>query len=164
MLAEIERADAPDSSVVLVFDYPAQVAPRVPVLNVTCNFYPAAQLRPVRASRPIRSLPAPMRCSPKGVVLDQLVTPLYKKINPLDWGTPKLNGYLMVVFVDVERRRHELISSPEQCAEVSGSTNRDRGCDEVRDPDLSGSTRRGSRSPSKRSPEDHGADDAASTS
>ena len=58
VLAEIERADAPDSSVVLVFDYPAQVAPRVPVLN-TYDLYPAAQLRTVRASRPIRSLPAP---------------------------------------------------------------------------------------------------------
>jgi hypothetical protein len=36
----------------------------------------------------------------------------------LDWGTPKLNAYSQVVFVDVGRRRHELISSPEQCAEA----------------------------------------------
>ena len=119
VLAEIERADAPDSSVVLVFDYPAQVAPRVPVLNVTYDLYPAAQLR---TGTGIQTYPvfagADVRCSPKGVALDHLVTPLYKKINLLNWGTPKLNGYSQVVFVDVGRRRHELISSPEQCAEA----------------------------------------------
>jgi hypothetical protein len=119
VLAEIERADAPDSSVVLVFDYPAQVAPRVPVLNVTYDLYPAAQLR---TGTGIQTYPvftgADVRCSPKGVALDHLVTPLYKKINLLVWGTPKLNAYSHVVFVDVGRRRHELISSPEQCAEA----------------------------------------------
>jgi hypothetical protein len=59
-----------------------------------------------------------VRCSPKGVALDRLVTPLYDKITLRDWGTPKLNAYSQVVFVDVGRRRHALITSPEQCAKA----------------------------------------------
>jgi hypothetical protein len=119
VLSEIERANAPDSSVVLAFGYPADVAPRVPVLNVTYDLYPAAQLRTGTA---IQTYPvfagARVRCSPKGVALDRLVTPLYDKITLRDWGTPKLNAYSQVVFVDVGRRRHALITSPEQCAKA----------------------------------------------
>jgi hypothetical protein len=116
VLSEIERARPPDSSVVLAFDYPADVAPRVPVLNVTYDLVPAAQLRTRSA---IQTYPvfagAQVRCSPKGVALDQLVTPLYDKISLRDWGTPKLNAYSQVVFVDVGKRRHALIASREQC-------------------------------------------------
>ncbi len=119
VLSEIDRAAAPDSSVVLVFGYPAQVAPRVPVLNVTYDLYPAAQLRTDSA---IETYPvfkgARVRCAPKGVALDELVTPLYKKINLRSWGTPKLQPYSNVVFVDVGASRHLLVTSPEQCAEA----------------------------------------------
>ena len=116
VLGEIERARAPDGAVVLAFDYPAEVAPRIPVLNVAYDLYPAAQLR-TRSG--IETYPvfagARVRCSPKGVAMDRLVTPLYDKINLRDWGTPKLQGYGRVVFVDVGKRRHAVIRSTEQC-------------------------------------------------
>ena len=61
---------------------------------------------------------ARIRCSPKGVAMDHLVTPLYDNINLREWGTPKLQGYGRVVFVDVGERRHAVISSPEQCEDA----------------------------------------------
>jgi hypothetical protein len=119
VLAEIERARAPDSSVVLVFDYPAEVAPNVPVLNVNYDLYPAAQLR---TDSGIETYPvfagAQVRCSPKGVAMDRLVTPLYERIWLAEWGTPKLAPYGQVVFVDVGKRQHAVVASPEQCEEL----------------------------------------------
>lgn len=119
VLAAIERAGAPDGAVVLAFDYPAEVAPGVPVLNVTYDLYPAAQLR---TGSGIQTYPvftgARVRCSPKGVAMDRLVTPLYDKINLRDWGTPKLQAYSQIVFVDVGKRRHAVIRSREQCEEA----------------------------------------------
>jgi hypothetical protein len=119
VLAEIERARAPDGSVVLVFDYPAEVAPNIPVLNVTYDLYPAAQLR---TDSGIQTYPvftgARVRCSPKGVAMDRLVTPLYERLWLAEWGTPKLAPYGQVVFVDVGKRRHAVVGSPEQCEEL----------------------------------------------
>jgi hypothetical protein len=57
-----------------------------------------------------------LRCSPKGVAIDYLATPLYDRISVTEEGTAKLQPYSNVVFVDVGRRRHELIRSRTQCA------------------------------------------------
>jgi hypothetical protein len=116
VLAAIERAAPPDRSLVLVFDFPAQVAPRVPVLNVSWDLYPAAQLR---TGSSIETYPvftgARLRCTPKGVALERLTTPLYKRISLRPWGTPKLHAYSQVTFVDVADDRATLIRSREQC-------------------------------------------------
>jgi hypothetical protein len=117
VLAAVERADAPDGAIVLVFGYPAETAPGVPVLNTNYDLKPAAQLR---TSRGIQAYPvfegSALRCSPKGIAMDRLATPLYDRISPTEEGTAKLQPYSNVVFVDVARRRHELIRSREQCA------------------------------------------------
>jgi hypothetical protein len=57
-----------------------------------------------------------VRCSPKGVAIDWLATPLYDRITLAEQGTAKLQPYSNVVFVDVGKRRHELIRSRGQCA------------------------------------------------
>jgi hypothetical protein len=117
VLAAIERAHAPDRAVVLVFGYPAEVAPRVPVLNVNYDLFPAARLR---TSSEIETYPvfegSTVRCSPKGVAIDWLATPLYERIWLAEEGTAKLQPYSNVVFVDVGMSRHELIRSRAQCA------------------------------------------------
>lgn len=117
VLGAVERAHPPDGAVVLVFDYPAETAPRVPVLNVNYDLFPAARLV---TSSEIETYPvfagSTVRCSPKGVAIDWLATPLYHRIWLAEEGTAKLQPYSNVVFVDVGRRRHELISSRAQCA------------------------------------------------
>ena len=117
VLAAIERAHPPDGAVVLVFDYPAETAPGVPVMNVNYDLKPAAQLH---TSSGIETYPvfegSTLRCSPKGVAIDFLATPLYDRISVTEEGTAKLPPYSDVVFVDVGRRRHELIRSRAQCA------------------------------------------------
>jgi len=117
VLAAVERAGAPDGAVVLVFDYPGETAPRVPVLNVNYDLFPAAQLV---TSSSIQTFPvfegSTVRCSPKGVAIDWLATPLYERIWLAEVGTAKLQPYANVVFVDVGNERHELIRSREQCA------------------------------------------------
>jgi hypothetical protein len=117
VLAAIERADPPDGALVLVFGYPAETARGVPVLNTNYDLKPAAQLR---TSNEIASYPvfegSTLRCSPKGVALDRLATPLYDRISPTEEGSAKLQPYSNVVFVDVEGSRHELIRSRGECA------------------------------------------------
>ena len=117
VLAAVERADPPDGSVVLVFDYPGETAPRVPVLNVNYDLLPAARLV---TSKDIDTYPvfagSTVRCSPKGVAIDWLVTPLYDRIWLAEEGTAKLQPYGNVVMVDVGTKRDELIRSREQCA------------------------------------------------
>lgn len=119
VLAAIERAHPPDGAVVLVFGYPAETARGVPVLNTNYDLKPAAQLR---TSSGIQSYPvfegSRLRCSPKGVALDRLATPLYDRISPTEEGTAKLQPYSNIVFVDVGSGRHEPISSRAQCAEA----------------------------------------------
>ena len=56
-----------------------------------------------------------IRCSPKGIAIDYLATPLYQRISVTEEGTAKLQPYSNVVFVDVAGRRHELIRSRAQC-------------------------------------------------
>lgn len=122
VLGAVERAHPPDGAVVLVFDYPAETAPRVPVLNVNYDLFPAARLV---TSSEIQTYPvfagSTVRCSPKGVAIDWLATPLYHRIWLAEEGTAKLQPYSNVVFVDVGRRRHELISSRAQCARALAS-------------------------------------------
>ncbi len=117
VLAAIERADPPDEAVVLVFGYPAETARGVPVLNTNYDLKPAAQLR---TSSRIASYPvfqgSRLRCSPKGVAVDRLATPLYDRISPTEEGTAKLQPYSKVVFIDVGTGRDQLIRSREQCA------------------------------------------------
>jgi hypothetical protein len=116
VLAAVEQADPPDGAVVLVFDYPAETARGVPVMNVNYDLKPAARLR---TSSGIDTYPvfkgSTIRCSPKGIAIDYLTTPLYQRISLTEEGTAKLQPYSNVVFVDVGRKRHELISSRAQC-------------------------------------------------
>jgi hypothetical protein len=117
VLAAVERAHARDGNVVLVFDYPAETARGVPVLNVNYDLKPAARLV---TSTDIDTYPvfrgSTIRCSPKGVAIDYLATPLYQRISLTEEGTAKLQPYSNVVFVDVGTSRHEVIRSRAQCA------------------------------------------------
>jgi hypothetical protein len=119
VLAAVERANPNDGNVVLVFNYPGEVAPRVPILNVNYDLLPAARLV---TAKDIDTYPvfegSTVRCSPKGVAVDWLATPLYERIWLAEEGTAKLQPYGNVVMVDVGRRRDELIRSREQCARV----------------------------------------------
>ncbi|MFL5906860.1 MAG: hypothetical protein ACJ75Z_04590 [Solirubrobacterales bacterium] len=119
VLSAIERASPPDGSLVLAFDYPAQVAPRLPTLNASWDIYPAAQLHTDRA---IETYPVfkgtRLACTPKGVRMDYVATPLYKTIPLRAWGTPRLQRYPEVVFVGVEGGRHAVIRSPDDCADA----------------------------------------------
>lgn len=116
VLAAVERAHAPDGAVVLAFDYPAETARGVPIFDTNYDLKPAAQLR---TSSEIQTYPvfrgSTLRCSPKGVAIDRLATPLYDRISPTEAGTAKLQQYSNVVFVDVGNGRHELIRSRGQC-------------------------------------------------
>jgi hypothetical protein len=117
VLAAIDRASPVDGSLVLTFGHPGEVAPGVPVFNTFYDLYPAARLR---TGREIETYPvfegARLRCSPKGVAVEFLPTPLYDVISLRPWGTPKLHAYSQVVFVDVANDRSAVIRSPEQCA------------------------------------------------
>ncbi len=116
VLAAVERAHAPDGAVVLVFDYPAETVRGVPVLNVNYDLKPAARLV---TSSEIDTYPvfegSTIRCSPKGVAIDYLATPLYQRISVTEEGTAKLQPYSNVVFVDVGKRWDEVIRSRAQC-------------------------------------------------
>src|SRR4029453_6402000 len=94
VLAAVERAHAPDGAVVLAFDYPAETARGVPIFDTNYDLKPAAQLS---TSSEIQTYPvfrgSTVRCSPKGVAIDRLATPLYDKISPTEVGTAKLQQY-----------------------------------------------------------------------
>jgi hypothetical protein len=117
VLAAVERAHPPDGAVVLVFGYPAETARGVPVLNTNYDLKPAARLV---TSSEIDTYPvfagSKLRCSPKGVAIDYLATPLYQRISVTEEGTAKLQPYSNVVFVDAGSTLHELIRSRAQCA------------------------------------------------
>lgn len=117
VLAAVERAHPPDGAVVLVFDYPAETARGVPVLNTNYDLKPAARLV---TSKDIDTYPvfagSTLRCSHKGIAIDYLATPLYQRISVTEEGTAKLQPYSKVVFVDVGTGRHEVIGSRAQCA------------------------------------------------
>ena len=117
VLAAVERANTNEGNVVLVFNYPGEVAPRVPILNVNYDLLPAARLV---TSKDIDTYPvfegSTVRCSPKGVAIDWLATPLYERIWLAEEHTAKLQPYGNVVMVDVGRHRDQLIGSREQCA------------------------------------------------
>jgi hypothetical protein len=116
VLAAVERAHAEDGAVVLVFGFPAETARGVPVFNTNYDLKPAARLV---TSTDIDTYPvfrgSTIRCSPKGVAIDYLATPLYDRISPTEEGTAKLQPYSNVVFVDVRTGRHEAIRSRAQC-------------------------------------------------
>jgi hypothetical protein len=116
VLAAVERADPPDGAVVLVFNFPAETARGVPVFNTNYDLKPAAELRTASG---IETYPvfqgSRLRCSPKGLAIDRLATPLYYRISPTEEGTAKLQPYSSVAFVEVGTGRHELIRSREQC-------------------------------------------------
>jgi hypothetical protein len=119
VLGAVERAQPADGNIVLVFNYPGEVAPRVPILNVNYDLLPAARLV---TDKDIDTYPvfegSTVRCSPKGVAIDWLATPLYERIWLAEEGTAKLQPYGNVVMVDVGRGQDELIASREQCARV----------------------------------------------
>jgi hypothetical protein len=117
VLAAVERAHAQDGAVVMVFDFPAETARGVPVFDTNYDLKPAARLV---TSTDIDTYPvfrgSTIRCSPKGVAIDYLATPLYQRISLTEEGTAKLQPYSNVVFVDVGEGRHEVIRSRAQCA------------------------------------------------
>ena len=84
---------------------------------------PAGEHKAIRRSDPTFRGPATfpvfegstVRCSPKGVAIDWLATPLYERIWLAPRSTAKLRPYSHVVFVDVGRGPHELIRSRAQC-------------------------------------------------
>lgn len=116
VLAAVERTHPRDGQVVLVFGFPAETARGVPVFDTNYDLKPAARLV---TSRTIDTYPvfagSTVRCSPKGIAVDYLATPLYKRISLTEEGTAKLQPYGNVVFVDVGTGRHELIRSRAQC-------------------------------------------------
>jgi hypothetical protein len=116
VLAAVERANPHEGAVVLVFGYPAETARGVPVLNTNYDLKPAARLV---TSKQIDAYPvfagSTLRCSPKGIAIDYLATPLYQRISVTEEGTAKLQPYSNVIFVDVAGGRHEVIRSREQC-------------------------------------------------
>jgi hypothetical protein len=116
VLAAVERANPHEGAVVLVFGYPAETARGVPVLNTNYDLKPAARLV---TSRQIDAYPvftgSTLRCSPKGIAIDYLATPLYQRISVTEEGTAKLQPYSNVIFVDVAGERHEVIRSRAQC-------------------------------------------------
>jgi hypothetical protein len=116
VLAAVQRADAPDGAVVLVFDYPAETAQGVPIFDVNYDLKPAARLV---TSREIDTYPvfagSTIRCSPKGVAIDYLASPMFTRISLTEEQTAKLQPYSNVVFVDVGEKRHELIGSRAEC-------------------------------------------------
>ena len=116
VLAAVERAHPHEGAVVLVFGYPAETARGVPVLNTNYDLKPAARLV---TSSDIDTYPvfagSKLRCSPKGIAIDYLATPLYQRISVTEEGTAKLQPYSNVMFVDVAGGRHELIRSRAQC-------------------------------------------------
>jgi hypothetical protein len=117
VLAAVESAHAQNGAVVLVFDFPAETARGVPVFDTNYDLKPAARLV---TSTDIDTYPvfrgSTIRCSPKGVAIDYLATPLYQRISLTEEGTAKLQPYGNVVFVDVGNRRHEVIRSRAECA------------------------------------------------
>jgi hypothetical protein len=119
VLAAIERASPADRSLVLSFGVPAEVAPRVPIFSQSWDLHPAAQLR---TGSMIHTYPvlegARLRCSPKGLAVEYLATPLYDRINLRDRGTAKLHSYSNVMLIDAAAGRHAVIRSPEQCADA----------------------------------------------
>jgi len=116
VLAAVEHAHAPRGALVLVFDFPAETERGVPVFNTNYDLKPAARLV---TSSEIDTYPvfagSTLRCSPKGIAVDYLATPLYQRISVTEEGTAKLQPYGNVVFVDVGSGRDELIRSRAQC-------------------------------------------------
>ena len=94
----------------------------MPVLNTNYDLKPAARLA---TSSEIDTYPvlrgSTIRCSPKGIAIDYLATPLYQRISVTEEGTAKLQPYSNVVFVNVPGRRHELIRSRAQCQHAIGA-------------------------------------------
>jgi hypothetical protein len=116
VLSAVDRADPPSGRVVLVFGFPAETARGVPVFDENYDLKPAARLV---TSSAIDTYPvfagSALRCSSKGIALDRLTTPMFKRISPTEEGTAKLQPYSNVVFLDSATGRHELIRSPGQC-------------------------------------------------
>jgi hypothetical protein len=116
VLDAVERADPPEGAFVLVFGFPAETERGVPVFNTNYDLPPAARLV---TSSEIDTYPvfegSTIRCSPKGVAVEYLATPLYERIGLAEEGAAKLQPYSNVVFVDVASGRNELIRSRGQC-------------------------------------------------
>ena len=116
VLAAVEDASPPESALVLTFNHPAQVGDGIPVFNQSWDLHPAAQLR---TGTMIQTYPvfegAELRCTPKGVAVDELPTPLYWTISLKLRGTPGITPYGQVLFIDVADNRHGLIDSQERC-------------------------------------------------
>jgi hypothetical protein len=116
VLAAVEASMPEDNFLVLTFGAPGETGPQIPVFNQSWDLHPASQLR---TDRTIHAYPvftgAELRCTPKGVAVDKLPTPLYWQIVLKDRGTPGVTAYGAAIFTEVPGERHEVIRSPEQC-------------------------------------------------
>jgi hypothetical protein len=121
VLEAVERAPAPEGSLVLTFGHPAETAPGVPVFNASWDLHPAAQL----LGKPIHTYPvfegARLKCSDESLTVQRLPTPLYRVIHLDQRGTPRTFPYSRVVFVDAETERHAVIRTREQCLDALSS-------------------------------------------
>lgn len=116
VLAAVERASAPDGSLVLVFGQPGETAPGVPVFNASWDLHPAAQLRTDSA---IHTYPvfegAELKCAGDSLTVQRLPTPLYDVILIAQRGTPRTFRYGQVTFVDAASGRSELVRTTDEC-------------------------------------------------
>ena len=116
VLDAIEEADPGESDLVLVFGFPGETGPNVPTFNQSYDLWPAAQ---IRTDSTVATYPvfegAELTCTPRGVEVGRLPTPLYWFINLNDRDTAKLTPYGEAVFVDVEGGKSEAIASRGSC-------------------------------------------------
>jgi hypothetical protein len=116
VLEAVERAEAPDGTLVLTFGHPAETAPGVPVFNASWDLHPAAQ---VLTGADIHTYPvfegAELKCARDSFTVQRLPTPLYEVILIAQRGTPRTFPYGAVIFVDAASGRTEVIRSREEC-------------------------------------------------
>jgi hypothetical protein len=116
VLEAVERTSAPDGSLLLVFGFPGETAPGVPVLNQTWDLHPAAQ---VLTESSIHTHPvfegARFKCGAGEFTIQDLPSPLYWELLIQQRGTPRTFPYGQVTFLDPESGREVTIRSQESC-------------------------------------------------
>jgi hypothetical protein len=116
VLEAVERTSAPDGSLLLVFGFPGETAPGVPVLNQTWDLHPAAQ---VLTDSSIHTHPvfegARFKCGAREFTIQDLPSPLYWELLIAQRGTPRSFPYGQVTFLDPGSGREETIRSQAEC-------------------------------------------------
>jgi hypothetical protein len=116
VLEAVERTSAPDGSLLLVFGFPGETAPGVPVLNQTWDLHPAAQ---VLTDSSVHTHPvfdgARLKCGAGEFTIQDLPSPLYWELLLQQRGTPRTFPYGQVTFLDPGLGREVTIRSQEEC-------------------------------------------------